>query len=506
MSLILPNTNVDTEGNLLARLEIPGSSFGDIAVAEINPRIQIEGLYGIRESVHETFSATGGSADTSGNLFRCQSGTSVGGYGVIRSQRQIHYQPGLAVMARFTAAFTTGIASSFQAAGFLNSEDALCFGYDGASFGVLRRTAGKIEIRKLTITAPATGAETATVTLNGTAYNISVTSGTAAHNAYEIAVDTSFVGSWDAFQNGSTITFIFLGTGSKAGTYSLSSTGTLAGTFTQVRAGVADTNTWTEQGSWNHDTFGGSGPSGYTLAPTALNIYQIDFGYLGSANINYRIYNPNTGRFELAHSISTAGTATTTNLQNPTFRMGYSAASLGSSGTNLTVTGGSAVAYQIGKSSPRETPIGRIATAQVSTGNWEEIVSVRVRGEFNGRVNLREILPQIASFAVDGTKPAEVGVFVWTDHEDHMKIGESSFAYEDVDDSCVEYVTATGLTFASGSGERLVAAAPVAKSGSERIDLSEQDVLIERAQVITLAARATSGTTDVTASLNWVED
>jgi len=496
----------DTQDNLLIKQDVSGSAFGDPAFVEIQPKVQIEGLYGIRPSVHETFSATGGTTDTTGGKFRCQSGTSAGGYGVIRSRRQIHYQPGLGIIGRFTSTFTAGVATSFQAAGFLNAEDAVCFGYDGTSFGVLRRSAGTIEIRRLTITTPAGGAETATVTLNGTAYNISVSNGTAAHNAYEIAVDTSFTGSWDAFQNGSTITFIFLGTGAKSGTYSLTSTGVLAGTFSQIQAGVADTNSWVAQGSWNHDTFDGTGPSGYTLAPANLNLYQVDFGYLGAANICYRIYNPNTGRFELAHCIERAGSETTPILQNPTLRLGYSAASLGSTGTNLIVTGASMCAYQVGVVEPRELPHARIATAQVATGNWEEILTIRVQGEFTDRVNLREVIPQIARFAVDGTKPAEVGVFIWQDHEDHMKLGESNFAYQEEDDSCVEYVEETAVTFGAGSGERLIASAPVAKTGSVKIDLTAMNVTLERTEVLTLAARATSGSTDVTASLTWTED
>ena len=94
--------------------------FGERLTAELTPTIQIANAYEIDPATRddlEVFTATGGSADSLSNMFRCQSGTSVGGYGVIRSAGALRYRPGEGALGRVTAAFTNGIANSLQFAG-----------------------------------------------------------------------------------------------------------------------------------------------------------------------------------------------------------------------------------------------------------------------------------------------------------------------------------------------------------------------------------------------------
>jgi hypothetical protein len=83
--------------------------FGESVVAELTPEVQVAATYNLIDSQLETFDATGGSTDTDANLFRCQSGTSVGGYGVIRTKKTTIYHPGEGVLGRLTASFTAGV-------------------------------------------------------------------------------------------------------------------------------------------------------------------------------------------------------------------------------------------------------------------------------------------------------------------------------------------------------------------------------------------------------------
>ena len=85
-------------------------AFGGLNTYHSTPIVQIANKYKIDPAnlnEVEIFEATGGSADNSGNLFRCQTGTSVGGYGVIRSTETLNYRAGQGVSAMFTASFTT---------------------------------------------------------------------------------------------------------------------------------------------------------------------------------------------------------------------------------------------------------------------------------------------------------------------------------------------------------------------------------------------------------------
>ena len=75
-------------------------------------------------------------------------------------------------------------------------------------------------------------------------------------------------------------------------------------------------DTWFPQSQWNYDTLLGGTKSGYTLVPSSLNSYQIQFQYC--ANILFSVENPYTGRYVLVHSIpSNLIAPTKPNFQNP---------------------------------------------------------------------------------------------------------------------------------------------------------------------------------------------
>jgi hypothetical protein len=142
-------------------------AFGEQLTSHKTPVVQIANKYKIDPAnltdLLEIFEATGGSADNNGNLFRCQTGTSSGGYGVVRSRETLNYAAGQGVEALFTAKFTTGIASSLQFGGMFSLTETLAFGYDGADFSCLHSYDGEAEVQLITVTA--TGAGTCTLVL-----------------------------------------------------------------------------------------------------------------------------------------------------------------------------------------------------------------------------------------------------------------------------------------------------------------------------------------------------
>ena len=130
-------------------------AFGDQIIVEETPTIQLSNQYQHDPALRidlETFEATGGSADNNANLYRCQTGTSVGGYGVIRSAAALRYRAGQGVTGQLTASFTTGIALSLQFAGLFSLTETLAFGYDGSSFGAIHEYDGAAEVQQIEIT------------------------------------------------------------------------------------------------------------------------------------------------------------------------------------------------------------------------------------------------------------------------------------------------------------------------------------------------------------------
>jgi hypothetical protein len=318
----------------------PLTAFGELLYAQITPVAQIDALRGLNNQSIETFTNASGTVtvkdDHNGREFHCQTGTDVGGYGLIRTKNVIRYRPGQGARMRFTARWgSAGVANSAIRAGGINVGCELSFGYNDTTFGVLYRTGGRVEIRTLTISAAASGNETLTLTLNGTDYTISLTSGTAAHNAYEVATDTTFSAAYNAYQNGDTVVFTAKAVGPQTGNFTFSSTGTATGTFAQTGAGVAVSDTFIAQTAWNQTTLTTSADP-FILDTSKGNVFEITFQYLGYGQITYLVENPDTGRFIPVHVIKYANNYTVPSIDAPLFKIGAFAASLGST-TNLEI-------------------------------------------------------------------------------------------------------------------------------------------------------------------------
>jgi hypothetical protein len=159
-----------------------------------------------------------------------------------------------------------------------------------------------------------------TVTLGGVAHSIAVTNANNSNRlAYEISLGT-YTG-WKAEARGSTVVFLADSVGNKTGTFSLSGT-SAAGTFSESLAGVAATDTWIPQSSWNGDKMDGTGPSGFNLNPSMGNVYQIDIQYLGFGPIVFKVEVPHAGNnpaFVTCHSINFNNSQASTSVSQPSF-------------------------------------------------------------------------------------------------------------------------------------------------------------------------------------------
>lgn len=469
------------------------SAFGDTVIAEIHPVIAIKSTYGIRTDA-QTFVDAGasGSVTASGNEFSLQTGTTVGGYGILWSRRPLVYMPGVGVECRITGRFSSGVASSMQAVGFFSAINGMFFGYNGTSFGTMHRYGGAIEIRKLTITTGSSTNTTATVSLNGVNYTAAVTnSGSVTTTAHEI-VDGLNAGAaallWTIQHINDHIIFVYRGSGSKSDAYLLSfATGTGAGTFSQLKAGAAPTETWTAKANWNADTCS-------WLNPALANIYKMEFAHLGYGPLKYSVFNPTTRDFTLAHVIEWANTESGPNFNNPSMRPGWVSASLGSS-TNLTVNGCNAMAALQGNADISR-PFSAVGTVTGVT-TQTQVLTITVRDEFNSRAVNGVIKPILVSISTDSTKGA-----IFRIYRSPTVAGTTVHQYVDQNESMVTYDTA-GTTV---SGGRILGSYTVGPSGSLQIsfdddllDLIAGDELVITAQVISGAAA------DMSASIVWKE-
>ena len=475
------------------------STFGELVTAEPTPIIQLANQYSLDPTAREdleTFSATGGSTDSSDNLFRCQTGTSVGGYGVIRSKDALVYRPGQAIESRFTGAFTTGIATSLQFAGMFSLTETLAFGYDGADFSIIHEYDGKAEVQLITVTATPSGSETATVTLDGDAVSVSLTNSTVQTNAFEIArdcaADATVGAKWRFEQIDDKVYCIAKSVGNKTGTMSFSSA-TATATIAEQTAGVAKSSGNVAQASWNITTTPFTG-----FDPTNLNLYRIQFGYLGVANATYSIFNPNTAQYVKVHTIKWAGNNTTPIVGNPDMKVGWTAASLGSSGTNLTTTGGSVYLAVQGKEVINNSSRAFDNTKAGISTTLTNVLTIKNRVVYGDRFNLSRLVPVEVSVDNDHNKGAIVEIY-----KNATLAGTPNYQYVDQTNS----IALTDIAGTTVTGGTLVDSFTVAASGDSFEDLSKLKIILDPEDTLTVAVKTISGTaTNHTASIVWLEE
>lgn len=340
------------------------TAFDELVAIPITPVIQGDAIYGLDPDVWRTTTLNGGNVTaTEDSTWQVSSGTSAGGYARLFTNRYMTYHPGQGSMFRWTAGFTTtsvdttrdafGVDNMVQVTGPIDREDGYAIGYSGATdsnanrkIGILHRRAGKAETRTLTITTAPTGSQTATITLNGVAYTVTLTASTStAYTCAQIAallhLNAIAANTWDIDSCGDTLTFTFYSPGAKTGTYSFSSTGagTLAtGTFSRTVAGVSPTDVWIYADQWDNQTI--------QFNPGKVNVFGIDMRWLGAGRVRFFMENPTTGNMELIHTRVWSSQQLVPHLNKPSLRLVYRSGTTtqATPSQNVIVTGSSVFA------------------------------------------------------------------------------------------------------------------------------------------------------------------
>jgi hypothetical protein len=498
------------------------SAFGEPYGITITPVIQLDGIYGITDEVIQTYTyGTGASASASPSdaLWTVRSGTTPYGYGVLRSKRFLRYRPGQGALARFTAAFTPNVAASSQRVGLANQENNIQIGWNddgvhGPRFGVLRSTGGKVQIVVLTINTAPTGSQTANVTLNGTSHSISITAGTTQATAVSINNTDGFTG-WLTDQVDNTIVFMSTSLGPKNGTYSFSSsgTGTLAtGTFVTKQVGIAQTEHWTYQENFNVDTLGaniaGPNPSGMTLRSEYLNVYQINFRWLGVGEIRFAIEDSNTGNMIFFHREHYTNRNALPHTAQPSFKIAYTAYNLAGGTGNVKVTGASmmgAIEGDIRQNElNRSTSVNKTTLAQ---NTMHHLLTIRnpyvtngAAGALNGNyiLNAKEIILKDISVGTQNTDPALLYIF----YEPTSFSGIHSYYSQPKDNGMISTVDGT----LDPAVDTAICQFVTAINGESQYKLSDFRIAIPPGSWVSFAIKSTNGISRATMALVFSED
>lgn len=490
----IPDDNIV---NIDEKLEL--GAFGGLLVDNLTPVYHIKGLYNrLNTRLVETF-LLNGTVINSNSLYEIAGNVTLFDYAVMRSRRQINYQAGTGIVTRFTAIFDTGTTGYWQLAGLGVTGNGLFFGYNGTDFCVMKQTGGIGEVRRLEITTAENTTATATVSLNGASFNVSLinSGGATEFTAYEIC-NTGASG-WDASCIGDYIYFSSQSTGSKSGSYTYSSTGASAGTFTQITAGVSDTYDWIKQAEWDCDKMNGRGKSGMTLNPQKGNVYQIRYQWLGFGEIDFYIENDDTGKFQLVHSIKYTNRYTIPSLLRPSLKSLFAVYSAGGTGTTLTMKVGSFASYVEGSIEKDDNLWGYTNEKSIPGNTETNIIVLKNKALQNGVINTSEIFINSISVASDGTK--NVTIKIYLNGTVGADVTSDYYVYNELDINSIGLIDILSDTITSGT---LINSFVLGKSSSlESLALS--GIRLERLETLTVTAES-SQSTDINIGINWVED
>ncbi|MDP1614454.1 MAG: hypothetical protein Q8L68_01515 [Methylococcales bacterium] len=115
------------------------TAFGDLDVAELSPKIQLQFPYNINPIEVTTTAAGAGTVSFIQPFAVCSSGAAASSSSAIFSRDNLHYASGEGGLCLMTVVFSAGVSGSRQWVGLANTLDALWFGYNGSTFGINRR-------------------------------------------------------------------------------------------------------------------------------------------------------------------------------------------------------------------------------------------------------------------------------------------------------------------------------------------------------------------------------
>lgn len=418
----------------------------------------------------------------------------------------LSYRPGQGALFRAAGLFTTGVANSEQVIGIGDTSDGYFFGFDGASFGILRREAGSEEIRTITFTAAAgSGSGNITIELNGNSKTVAVAlNDTVQEVATKVAaVDFSDVGNgWLAIAESDKVTFISFNSEVKVGNYSFTDTDTTgvaaaAGVVQEV-AGASPIDNWIPQASWNIDTFDGNGLSEITLDPTKGNVYQIRYQWLGFGAIEFAIENPVSSSFTIVHRIQYANANTVASIRNPSLPI-CAAATKGAINDDIVVSLSSAVAFIEGKNKQHDSIWGITNSVTVGpTSDETAILTLKNKEVYQGQLNRNIAIIEQITGGQDSNKAATFRIRLNADLG-----GTPSF----IDNSTNESTISIDKSATTASGGICLGVFSLSKSDSFLNAVrTVHPLALYPGDTLTISAKpVASATSDFVASVTWDE-
>jgi len=484
------------------------TAFGEVLTAQSIPQIQAY-LNSLKDDRiwNQYTGEAGGTFSIGSGAGAISIDNTILGYATIQTREQISYKPGESSTMKFTAQFDAPVANSLQLVGPYHAEDGFGVGYNGTQFGMFHRYGRRLHIAKLTVTGAATQATTATITLNGQPNTVPIPiGGDVKNDARNIATGTKyfdrgfFKANNNAFAIGSSVYFTRETHGPITGEYSYTlAAGDGGGQFSIFSSGIDGTTDWFYQTGWNLDKMDGSGISNMTLNPQAINVYQINFGWLGSLPTLLYIANSGFQQMSPVNLHKWTNIKSGVHTYDPRFPITYAVASAGSS-TPLTLKGGSCYASLNGLNGDLG-PEWSFDNEKIANTTESLILGVQ-----NSRIDLgklrfnrrRVFLNEVLVSNESSTKSATIRIY----KGNRESVNNSVYLSDNIHSDLL-YDTSGTQPNTSLNNYKKIRSIPLAPSSTEAIDLK---TILQPADVVFATIQTNSSTAPISCSFNGKED
>lgn len=473
----------------LVDLDMPKGAYGDLSIIGTMPVTQVQSNYASLANL-EILNFLGGVVNFVDGKFNASTSATVNSLASMVTSRTLTYKYGVGAFCRFSAYFpSAGVVGARMLAGFFSYTEQLTIGYQDDEFGIMYGHGGLQEIQELQITTSASGAETATVTIDGTGYPVSLTNDTVQVNAEEISAALDGVVPLTEITSVDDMVIISFSVAEPVlGSFSFSSTGTAAGTFTQVEGGVTLIRDFTKQSDWNVRTLN-------SLDHSKRNYYQIRF----NGSLEFYVGEQSSGDPQLVHKINIVNNSTVPPFTNATFRLGMALRNLTSATVLSVQSDGFGMFREVENSvtNPSRSQVNSI-TSLSSSSSFTNLITIRSRQVYGNKRNLSEVFPKKVSVSHDGNKSLIVEVLKNADLTDN-----SGFIYEDKGNSVIVYNTNETIVTNGGIIDTII----IPPSLGGVIDLEKlNQVMGERDQISLVVSHPSGAAADVEGSITWSED
>ena len=258
-----------------------------------------------------------------------------------------------------------------------------------------------------------------------------------------------------------------------------------------VRKGGVDT--WTAQSAWSMDTMiGGAGPSQMSLDTSKLNIYSIEYQWLGAGQITFKIEDSTSGKIVPVHVIKYANQYTEPSTNNSTFGL-YMLIEKTAGTTNIVMKSASMAGFVEGKFIVNG-PINSFSN-DITTSNGT-ILNIYNKTSYGGTTNRVTAFLTTFSVANDISRLATFTIYL-----NATLSGTETLVDVNGDNSIMQ----SDIVRTYDSGGKVLFSSTVAKDSGQTFMFPENKFFIKPGDILTIVINSTTSG-DVGCSISWQED